>query len=109
RLPDLPGTEVAGLTVEAADDFEYRDPIDGSVASRQGIRVFFRGGARAVFRLSGTGTEGAILRVYLERPEPDPARHGQETQDALTQVAQAADAIARIRELTGRAEPDIRT
>src|SRR5690606_2066821 len=109
RLPDLPGTDAAGLTVEAADDFEYRDPVDGSVARRQGVRVFFSGGARAVFRLSGTGTEGATLRVYLERPEPDPARHGQETQQALAQVTRAADEIAGIAARTGRAEPDVRT
>ncbi len=109
RLPDLPGTQVAGLTVEAADDFEYLDPVDGSVARQQGIRVFFRGGARAVFRLSGTGTEGATLRVYLERPEPDPARHGDETQAALEQVARAADELAGITRLTGRTEPDVMT
>ena len=109
RLPDLPGTDAAGLTVEAADDFEYRDPVDGSVSRRQGVRVFFRDGARAVFRLSGTGTEGATLRVYLERPEPDPARHGQETQAALAQVTRAADEIAGIAARTGRAEPDVRT
>ena len=109
RLPDLPGTEAAGLTVEAADDFEYHDPVDGSVARQQGIRVLFRGGARAVFRLSGTGTEGATLRVYLERPEPDPARHGDETRTALAHLARAADLLAGIAERTGRAEPDVRT
>ena len=109
RLPGLPGTTAAGLTVEAADDFEYRDPVDNSVSARQGVRVFFSGGARAVFRLSGTGTEGATLRVYLERPEPDPARHGDDTQAALAGIARAADAIAGIAERTGRAEPDVRT
>ena len=65
-LPALPGRTFAGLTVSAADDFAYRDPTDGSVSARQGVRVVFDSGARAVFRLSGTGTEGATLRAYLE-------------------------------------------
>jgi phosphoglucomutase len=109
RLLDLPGTEAAGLSVAAADDFRYVDPVDGSVAERQGVRIFFQGDARAVFRLSGTGTEGATLRVYLERPEPDPERHGLETQQALAQVARAADDIAGIAARTGRAAPDVCT
>ncbi|HLS19406.1 MAG TPA: alpha-D-glucose phosphate-specific phosphoglucomutase, partial [Paracoccaceae bacterium] len=78
RLPHLRGTEAGGLGIEAADDFEYHDPVDGSIAKHQGVRIFFHGGGRAVFRLSGTGTEGATLRVYLERPEPHPARQDQE-------------------------------
>ena len=109
RLPELPGTEAAGLTVAAADDFRYVDPVDGSVAERQGVRILFEGGARAVFRLSGTGTEGATLRVYLERPEPDPDRHALETEQALSQVARAADEIAGIAARTGRSAPDVRT
>src|SRR3546814_15233497 len=74
RLGKLPGKRFAGLTVSAADDFAYTDPIDGSTASGQGMRVFFAENARAVLRLSGTGTVGATLRVYLERFEDDPAR-----------------------------------
>jgi phosphoglucomutase len=109
RLPALPGTMAAGLTVREADDFRYVDPIDGSVAERQGIRIFFDGGARAVFRLSGTGTEGATLRVYLERFEPDPARHGQDPQAALAGVIAAADEIAGICRHTGRTAPDVFT
>jgi phosphoglucomutase len=109
RLPALPGTEAAGLKVAAADDFRYVDPVDGSVAEHQGVRVLFEGDARAVFRLSGTGTEGATLRVYLERPEPDPARHGMETERALADVARAADGIAGIAARTGRSAPDVRT
>ena len=109
RLPGLPGTEAAGLTVAAADDFRYLDPVDGSVAEHQGVRLLFRGDARAVFRLSGTGTEGATLRVYLERPEADPDRHGLETQAALERVARAADEIAGITARTGREGPDVRT
>ncbi|MFQ5567425.1 MAG: alpha-D-glucose phosphate-specific phosphoglucomutase, partial [Paracoccaceae bacterium] len=109
RLPRLPGTVAAGLTVSAADDFSYADPVDGSVAGQQGIRILFGGGARAVFRLSGTGTEGATLRVYLERFEPDPARHGLDPQQALAGVIAAAAEIADISGHTGRDTPDVRT
>jgi phosphoglucomutase len=109
RLTALPGTTAAGLTVRQADDFRYVDPVDGSVAEHQGIRVFFDGGARVVFRLSGTGTEGATLRVYLERFEPDPARHGLDPQAALAGVIAAADEIAGIRRHTGRNAPDVLT
>ncbi len=109
RLPSLPGTQAAGLRVRAADDFRYVDPVDGSVAEHQGVRLFFEDGARAVFRLSGTGTEGATLRVYLERPEPDPGRHGLDTERALSEVARAADEVAQITARTGREAPDVRT
>ena len=109
RLGSLPGTKVGGLAVRAADDFEYRDPVDGSVSRSQGLRVMFDGGARAVFRLSGTGTTGATLRVYLERFEADPARHGLETQAALADVIAAADALAGITARTGRERPDVIT
>jgi phosphoglucomutase len=108
-LPSLRGREFAGLTVEAADDFRYVDPVDGSVSERQGVRIGFAGGSRAVLRLSGTGTEGATLRVYLERFEPDPAKHGLDPQEALAPIIAAADEIAGIRERTGRAAPDVRT
>ena len=78
RLKDLPGVQVDGLTIADADDFAYHDPVDGSTSSHQGIRILFEGGSRVVFRLSGTGTSGATLRVYIERYEDDPARlaHG---------------------------------
>ncbi len=108
-LPTLPGTVVAGLTVETADDFAYTDPVDGSISERQGIRIAFKDGARAVFRLSATGTEGATLRVYLERFEPDPARHDLDPQAALAPVIAAAAAIAGICTRTGRDAPDVRT
>src|SRR5690606_8895928 len=93
-LSNLPGRTVAGLTVEAADDFAYHDPVDGSVSEKQGVRVMFAGGSRVVFRLSGTGTSGATLRVYIERYEPDAARHGIETQEALPDLIAAADETA---------------
>lgn len=108
-LAALPGTSHAGLKVESADDFSYLDPVDGSVSNKQGIRVMFVGGSRVVFRLSGTGTEGATLRVYVERYEPDRSRHGMDTQDALSDLIRAADSIAEIRARTGRGEPTVIT
>lgn len=109
KLASLPGTTVRGLTVEKADDFSYHDPVDGSVSEHQGIRVMFRGGARVVFRLSGTGTSGATLRVYMEHYEPDAARHGIDTQEALADLIAAADEIAGIRRHTGRDRPSVIT
>lgn len=109
RLASLPGTAVQGLTVAFADDFSYTDPVDGSVSRNQGIRIGFEGGSRIVFRLSGTGTEGATIRVYLERYEDDPARLAQETPDALADLILAADSIAGIGRHTGRAAPDVVT
>lgn len=108
-LPNLPGRTVAGLTVEAADDFAYHDPVDGSVSEKQGVRVLFAGGSRVVFRLSGTGTSGATLRVYIERYEPDADRHDIETQEALADLIAAADEIAGITKHTGRSAPSVIT
>ncbi|MDD5295627.1 MAG: alpha-D-glucose phosphate-specific phosphoglucomutase [Rhodocyclaceae bacterium] len=108
-LPGLPGSRVGELTVESADDFSYTDPIDGSVSSKQGLRIGFAGGSRVVFRLSGTGTEGATLRVYLERFEPDPSRHDIEPQEALADIIQAAEALAGIKTRTGREKADVVT
>ena len=108
-LADLPGQSFAGLTVAAADDFAYHDPVDGSTSAKQGIRIAFQDGSRIVMRLSGTGTEGATLRVYLERYEPDSARHGVAVEEALAPVIAAAEEIAQIREHTGRDAPDVRT
>jgi phosphoglucomutase len=109
KLGTLPGTSLGSLTVENADSFSYSDPIDGSVSSNQGLRIFFKGGARLVFRLSGTGTSGATLRVYMERHEPDPALHDLETQEALEPVISAAEAIAEISKRTGRNAPTVIT
>ena len=108
-LPDLPGRQMHGLTVAAADDFSYSDPVDGSISRHQGIRILFEGGSRVVFRLSGTGTSGATLRVYIERYEPDPARHGLATEDALADLIAAAEDLAEITRRTGRTEPDVIT
>ncbi|MBB3463998.1 alpha-D-glucose phosphate-specific phosphoglucomutase [Rhizobium sp. BK377] len=109
QLSTLPGKTFGDLTVEKADDFAYHDPIDKSVSEHQGIRVLFQGGSRVVFRLSGTGTSGATLRVYIERYEPDSTRHNIETQEALADLIAAAESIANIRERTGRNEPTVIT
>ena len=82
--------------ISAADDFAYHDPIDHSVSKNQGIRILFEGGSRIVFRLSGTGTSGATLRLYVERYEPDASRHGIETQGALADLIAAAEEVAEI-------------
>ncbi len=109
KLKSLPGTSVRGMKIANADDFAYHDPVDGSVSKNQGIRILFEGGSRVVFRLSGTGTSGATLRLYVERYEPDPARHDIETQEALADLISAADDIAGIRSHTGRAAPSVIT
>lgn len=107
KLPSLPGETFAGLTVETADDFAYTDPTDQSVSRNQGIRVLFEGGSRVVFRLSGTGTSGATLRVYLERYSADEL--DRETPEMLADIIAAADEIAGITQHTGRTEPDVVT
>ena len=109
RLDSLPGEQINGLTVERADDFAYHDPVDGSVTTKQGIRVFFTDQSRIVYRLSGTGTAGATLRVYIERFEPDVERHDLETQQALSNLIVAARELAEIEVRTGRAEPSVIT
>ncbi|TPL82283.1 alpha-D-glucose phosphate-specific phosphoglucomutase [Mesorhizobium sp. B2-3-14] len=109
KLGSLPGTSVRGLKIANADDFAYHDPVDGSTSEHQGIRVLFEGGSRVVFRLSGTGTSGATLRVYIERYEPDKSRHDLDTQEALTDLISAADDIAGIKSHTGRNKPSVIT
>lgn len=108
-LADLPGRQVEGLEVEAADDFAYTDPVDGSISTKQGVRVLFKDGSRIVFRLSGTGTEGATLRVYLERYAPGPAGLDLDAQAALAPVVRAAHELAGIAAFTGRSAPDVVT
>ncbi|WP_296897389.1 alpha-D-glucose phosphate-specific phosphoglucomutase [Thiohalocapsa sp.] len=108
-LPDLPGKRLGALTVAYADDFSYTDPVDGSTATGQGVRIGFDGGSRIVFRLSGTGTQGATLRVYIERYEPDPALHDQPVQEALAPLIVTARELAQIETRTGRSAPDVIT
>jgi len=98
----LKGQRIGLYEVTTCDDFSYRDPVDHSVVEHQGIRVVFSDEARIVFRLSGTGTEGATLRVYLERYEPEPSRQNLDAQDALAELAAVARQIARVEEKTGR-------
>ena len=107
KLPTLAGQEVAGMKIAKADDFAYVDPVDGSRSEKQGVRIILEDGSRAVFRLSGTGTEGATLRLYLERYEADPARHGIPLQEALSPLIRMAEEIAHISEITGRSKPDV--
>ncbi|TGQ46855.1 alpha-D-glucose phosphate-specific phosphoglucomutase [Mesorhizobium sp. M00.F.Ca.ET.216.01.1.1] len=109
KLGSLPGTSVRGMKIASADDFAYNDPVDGSISKNQGIRILFDGGSRVVFRLSGTGTSGATLRVYIERYEPDNSRHDLDTQQALADLIAAADDTAGIRAHTGRAKPSVIT
>ncbi|QPC94081.1 alpha-D-glucose phosphate-specific phosphoglucomutase [Mesorhizobium sp. INR15] len=109
KLGSLPGTSVRGMKIASADDFAYHDPVDGSTSEHQGIRVLFEGGSRVVFRLSGTGTSGATLRVYIERYEPDKNRHDLDTQVALAGLIAAADDIAAIHRHTGRPKPSVIT
>ncbi|PPJ45557.1 alpha-D-glucose phosphate-specific phosphoglucomutase [Rhizobium sp. KAs_5_22] len=109
RLATLPGTKIGDLVVTEADDFSYLDPVDQSVSNNQGVRILFEGGSRVVFRLSGTGTSGATLRVYIERYEPDASRHDLETQGALADLIAAAESLADIRTRTGRDAPSVIT
>jgi len=102
QLPSLAGRDFGrGACIAQADDFAYTDPVDGAVSTGQGVRLRFTDGSRIVFRLSGTGTEGATLRVYLERYEPDPAGHDRPTQEALANLIEIADRVAGIRQHTG--------
>ena len=109
RLPELAGRRLDGHHVAEADDFVYNDPVDGAVATRQGIRIIMSDGSRIVFRLSGTGTEGATIRLYLERFEADPARHDIDTQEALSELIAIADQVAELRQRTGREHPTVIT
>ena len=108
-LADLPGRVVEGMTIATADDFAYTDPVDGSVSAKQGVRIIFDDGSRIVMRLSGTGTEGATLRVYLERYSPGPDGLDHDPQEALAPVIRAAHGLARLAEFTGRTAPDVVT
>ena len=108
-LPTMVGQTVAGLTISSADEFGYEDPVDGSVSTGQGLRIGFDGGQRVVFRLSGTGTDGATIRIYLEALRTDPDHLALDPADVLTPVAQAAGELSRLAALTGRTSPDVIT
>ncbi len=108
-LPTLPGQVFGEYEVKFADEFSYTDPVDGSISSNQGIRVGFTNGSRMVFRLSGTGTVGATLRIYLERFEPDAAKHNQDAQMALAELIELAERLCEVKKRTGKTEPDVIT
>ncbi|MCP1200775.1 alpha-D-glucose phosphate-specific phosphoglucomutase [Notoacmeibacter sp. MSK16QG-6] len=108
-LPQLGGKAAEGFQVRSATDFAYKDPVDGSVTEHQGIRIRFEDGSRAVFRLSGTGTVGATLRVYLERFAPGPDGLDRDVGEMLDPLIEAVDALVGYRRAIGRMEPDVVT
>jgi phosphoglucomutase len=109
RTDELVGMSFDGYTVEHCDDFSYTDAVDGSVSNRQGLRLLFSNGARIVYRLSGTGTEGATLRVYIEQPEKDPSKLEADPQSSLAILIKLSQMIADIEKYTGRLQPDVIT
>ncbi len=109
QLAGLPGTTLAARRVQAADDFAYHDPVDGSTSEHQGLRIIFADGARIVYRLSGTGTSGATLRLYIESVEPDASKQNHDAQDALRDLIDASLQLSDLRRLTGRNAPTVIT
>ncbi|MDG2616275.1 alpha-D-glucose phosphate-specific phosphoglucomutase [Thermoleptolyngbya sichuanensis XZ-Cy5] len=109
QMPTLPGKTFGSYTVEYADNFSYTDPVDGSVSQNQGIRIGFTDGSRLILRLSGTGTKGATLRLYLESYEPNIAKHTLDPQVALGDLIAIAEEIAQIKEYTGMDKPTVIT
>ncbi len=108
-IPSLKAKQFGNYQVECSDDFSYTDPVDGSVSQKQGVRIGFTDGSRLVFRLSGTGTQGATLRVYLESYEADAAKQHLDPQEALATLSSIADEVADIRTITGRETPTVIT
>ncbi len=109
QFATLRGTTLAGRTVRTCDNFSYTDPVDGSTSSKQGLRILFDDGARIIFRLSGTGTVGATIRIYFEAFEPDKNRHNLDAQSALADLIAAASELAELRSRTGRSQPTVIT
>lgn len=109
KTQTLVGLELGTYQVERADDFSYTDPVDNSISQQQGIRVLLKGGSRIIYRLSGTGTEGATLRVYIESHETDISKQSEDPQNALSELIGLASQIAKINHYTGRNKPDVMT
>jgi phosphoglucomutase len=109
KLASLAGQAFGDYRVQLADDFTYTDPVDNSVSTRQGVRIVMTDGSRIVLRLSGTGTEGATVRLYLERYEADPARHNLDTQEALAPLIAIAEQVSGLKARTGREQPSVVT
>ncbi len=109
QFDTLAGSTIAGREVQLCDDFSYTDPIDQSVSEHQGVRILFKDGSRIIFRLSGTGTQGATIRLYLESYEADPSKQHQDAQEALADFIQAADTLSHLSELTHMDRPTVIT
>lgn len=109
QLAGLVNQSIGGYSVQYADEFSYTDPVDHSVSHNQGIRIGFTDGSRIVFRLSGTGTVGATLRIYLEKYEPDASKHDQDAQEALSDLIDIAEQLCEVKKRTGRTGPDVIT
>ncbi|MBI5626596.1 MAG: alpha-D-glucose phosphate-specific phosphoglucomutase, partial [Nitrosomonadales bacterium] len=109
NLESLKDAQFGDLRVKMCDDFSYTDPVDGSVSTGQGVRILFTDGSRIVFRLSGTGTEGATLRIYLEKFEPDVGKHHLDAQEALSSLIGIASQISELHKRTGREQPTVIT
>lgn len=108
-VPELAKKSYGEYTIKLADDFSYNDPVDNSTTEHQGIRILFTNDSRIVFRLSGTGTAGATLRVYIERYEKDSENHDNDTQEMLADLIEIADEIAEIKTICQRDKPDVIT
>jgi len=109
-IADSPkGTKFGSFELDFADDFCYTDPVDGSVASKQGLRFVFSDGSRVIFRLSGTGSSGATIRMYIEQFEADTAKHGMDAQEALAEIIKVALDFSKLQEFTGREAPTVIT
>ncbi len=109
RFEKLPGNNFGARIVKECDDFSYTDPVDQSVSKGQGIRIMFEDGSRIVYRLSGTGTEGATVRIYIESFEPDQDKHDVDAQTALSDLIEIAATLSRLKEFSGRNEPTVIT
>ena len=109
QLADLPGRSFGDLTIAKADDFSYVDPVDGSTSTNQGLRLLFEDGSRIVVRLSGTGTEGATIRAYLERYEADSEKQDSDVEKMLAPLVAAMKEITRIDAFTGMSDPTARS
>jgi phosphoglucomutase len=109
QVPTMPGKRLGRYEVAYGDDFSYTDPVDGSISEKQGIRIGFSDGSRIIFRLSGTGTQGATLRIYLESYEADATQHNQDPQQALAELIQIANEVAQVRTVTGMDQPTVIT
>ncbi|MBH8553969.1 alpha-D-glucose phosphate-specific phosphoglucomutase [Nostocaceae cyanobacterium CENA357] len=109
QIPHLKGKKFGKYEVKYSDDFSYTDPVDGSISENQGIRIGFTDGSRIVYRLSGTGTQGATLRIYLESYEPDSSKHNLDPQQSLADFIAIADEVAQVRTFTSMEKPTVIT